>query len=122
MVVSLRGHGYVFYSAMITPRTTNDAGTWMSVGDADLGGERYRLAGQDVAVGDVVGFEHLVVRHLHLAGGELAGARTADALAAGERRVEALVDEYVEHSRPGWPGQPVGRAIQADLQGRGDPP
>src|SRR6516164_10777263 len=97
-------------------------GAGASVRDADLGGERYRLAGQDVAVGDVVGFEHLVVRHLHLARGELAGARTADALAAGERRLQALVDEHVEHPRPGRPGQPVGRAVQADLQGRGDPP
>src|SRR5215472_15839272 len=100
-------------SVMVTPSMTSaDAGTWMSVGDADLGGERYRLAGQDVAVGDVVGFEHLVVRHLHLARGELAGARTADALAAGERRVQALVDEHVEHPRPGRPLQRASFAVQ----------
>src|SRR5216683_2195311 len=84
----------------------------LRVRDADLCGQRHGLARQDVALGDVLRLEHLVVRHLHLSACELAGAGPADSLAAGERRVEALVDEDVEHAGPRRPRQDAGLAIQ----------
>ena len=85
-----------------------------SVGNPHFRGQRHRLAGEDVAVGQVRGLKHLVVRHLHLAARELAGAGAADPLAARVGRLHAGRDEHIEHAVARLPRQHPGRAVEVD--------
>src|SRR4051794_6666965 len=68
------------------------------VGDPQLLARRQRLADQADPIGQVLRVEHLVALQLHLALEDHAGTRAAVALAAGERRVDALLlEELQEH-------------------------
>ena len=60
--------------------------------------------------------------HLDLAAGEPAGAGAADALAARVRRVQALVDQDVEHAAARRPRQLAGLAVQATSSVAAMPP
>src|ERR1039457_2128915 len=80
------------------------------------------VAGAPVPPAPALRLQALVVDHLPPPAGELASACPADSLAAGERRIEALVDEDVEHAGPWRPRQQAGLAVQGDLDGRGHAP
>ena len=71
----LAGRGWI-------PASTSRPVRPLAVVDADVVGSGDRLAGEDVAVGQVGVFEYLVVRHLDLAADQAAGASAANALAA----------------------------------------
>src|SRR4051812_13859257 len=87
------------------------------VGDRHLVATGHRLAGQNVAVVEVLLLEHLVVHQVDLAAQQSQRARAAVPLPAGERRVQAGLDDHVEQALAGRPRQPVLLAVDLHLEG-----
>ena len=89
------------------------------VGDFDRIGPRVRLARQDQAFVEVLLLEHVVDLHLDVAGLGYDRARAAVPFAAGERRVQALVEQHVEQFGAAWPRDFVGVSVERHDRRRG---
>ena len=83
--------------------------------DVQIGAGRPGLARQNQTVAQVVGFQDVACRHIHLTHDDGRHTRTAPALPARVARFDARVKQHVDQALGVWPAQTMALTFQLDL-------